>query len=40
VLFHPDQQVAAMACVGVGLFVGYWILRRRNVPVAVRSGAG
>jgi TRAP-type uncharacterized transport system fused permease subunit len=40
VLFHPDRQVAAMACVGVGLFVGYWILRRRNVPVAVRSGAG
>jgi TRAP-type uncharacterized transport system fused permease subunit len=33
VLFHPDRQVAAMACVGVGLFVGYWILRRRNALV-------
>jgi len=33
VLFHPDRQVAVMACVGVGLFVGYWILRRRNALV-------
>jgi TRAP transporter 4TM/12TM fusion protein len=30
VLFHPDQQVAAMACVPIGAFVGFWILRRRN----------
>ena len=35
VLFHPDQKVAAWTCIPVGLFVGYWILRRRNVPVAV-----
>ena len=33
VLFHPDRQVAAMAGVGVGLFVGYWMLRRRNAVV-------
>lgn len=30
VLFHPDQQVAALACVPVGLFVAYWMLRRRH----------
>jgi len=39
VLFHPDRQVATMAGVVVGLFVGYWILRRRNIPAAARSGA-
>jgi TRAP transporter 4TM/12TM fusion protein len=40
VLFHPDRQVAAFACVPVGLFVVYWILRRRNAPVVARAGAG
>jgi TRAP transporter 4TM/12TM fusion protein len=40
VLLHPDQQVAAIACVPVGLFVAYWVLRRRNAPVVVRAGAG
>jgi len=30
VLLHPDQQVAVLACVPVGLFVAYWILRRRH----------
>lgn len=30
VLFHPDQRVAALACVPVGLFVAYWMLRRRH----------
>jgi TRAP transporter 4TM/12TM fusion protein len=39
VLFHPDRQVAVLACIPVGLFVGYWILRRRNIPAAARSGA-
>jgi TRAP transporter 4TM/12TM fusion protein len=39
VLFHPDRQVATMAGVVVGLFVGYWILRRRNIPATARSGA-
>ncbi|MBI1943786.1 MAG: TRAP transporter permease [Betaproteobacteria bacterium] len=33
VLVHPDQQVAAMACVPIGLFVLYWVLRRRNALV-------
>jgi TRAP-type uncharacterized transport system fused permease subunit len=40
VLFHPDRQVAAIACVPVGLFVAYWVLRRRNAPVVARAGAG
>jgi TRAP transporter 4TM/12TM fusion protein len=33
VLLHSDRQVAVLACAGVGLFVGYWILRRRNALV-------
>jgi TRAP transporter 4TM/12TM fusion protein len=32
IIFHPDQQVAALTCIPVGLFVAYWIVRRRNVP--------
>ena len=32
-LLHPDRQLAWLACVPLGLIVGYWILRRRNVPV-------
>jgi hypothetical protein len=32
VLLHPDRQLAWLACVPVGLTVGYWVLRRRNVP--------
>ncbi len=39
VLFHPDRQVAALACVPVGLFVAYWALRRRNAPAIARAGA-
>jgi TRAP-type uncharacterized transport system fused permease subunit len=38
VIFHPSQQVAAFTCVPIGLFVGYWLLRRRNAPVAVKAG--
>ena len=30
VLLHPDRQLAVAACVPVGLFVAYWILRRRH----------
>jgi len=30
VLFYPDEGVAALTCIPVGLFIGYWILRRRN----------
>jgi len=40
VLLHPDRQVAMAACIVVGLFVGYWILRRRDAPVGARAGAG
>jgi TRAP transporter 4TM/12TM fusion protein len=39
VLFHPDQKVAAWSCIPVGLFVGYWVLRRRNVPVVAAPRA-
>ena len=39
VIFHPSQQVAAFTCIPIGLFVGYWLLRRRNVPVVVKAGA-
>jgi TRAP transporter 4TM/12TM fusion protein len=39
VLFHPDQRVAALSCIPVGLLVGYWVLRRRNLPVTpARAG--
>ena len=37
VLLHPDRQLAWIGCVLVGLFVGYWILRRREAPALVRS---
>ena len=33
VLIHPDREVAALACIPVGLFIGYWLVRRRNAPV-------
>ncbi len=39
VLFHPDRQVAALACIPVGLFVAYWLLRRRHSPVGAEAGA-
>ncbi len=29
VLLHPSEQVAALACLPVGLIIGYWLLRRR-----------
>ena len=40
VLLHPDRQLATMSCVPVGLFVGYWVARRRNTPVVAREAAG
>jgi len=40
VLFCPDEQVAALGCIPVGLLIGYWILRRRNVPVIAEARAG
>jgi TRAP-type uncharacterized transport system fused permease subunit len=38
VLLHPDRQLAIAACVPVGLFVGYWVVRRRNAPIIPQSG--
>ena len=40
VLLHPDQRVAAFSCIPVGMFVAYWVLRRRNVPVVAPARAG
>jgi TRAP-type uncharacterized transport system fused permease subunit len=40
VLLHPDRQLAWLACLPVGLFVGYWMLRRRNTSVLERASAG
>jgi TRAP-type uncharacterized transport system fused permease subunit len=39
VLLHPNRQLAVLAGAGVGLFVGYWVLRRRNVPAVDPGGA-
>lgn len=39
IIFHPNQQVAWLTCVPVGLLVAYWILRRRNAPVVAEVGA-
>jgi TRAP transporter 4TM/12TM fusion protein len=39
VLLHADRRGALIACVPVGLFVAYWLLRRRRAPVGVRVGA-
>ncbi len=38
VLLHADRQLAVLACIPVGLFVGYWILRRR-APARVQVAA-
>ena len=40
VLFHPDRQLAWLACLPVAAFVGYWWLRRRNAPVPAHAEAG
>ncbi len=40
VIFHPDQQVAALTCIPIGLFVGYWVLWCRNAPMRAQAGAG
>jgi TRAP-type uncharacterized transport system fused permease subunit len=37
VLLHPNEQIAALACLPVGLMIGYWLLRRR--PTAAVDGA-
>ena len=38
-LFHPNRELAWFACLLIGLFVGYWWLRRRTAPVGAASGA-
>jgi TRAP transporter 4TM/12TM fusion protein len=40
VIFHPSRQVAWLACIPVGLFVAYWIVWRRNMPVVAEAKAG
>jgi len=35
VLFHPSEQIAALAGVPVLLMVAYWFLRRRHAVLAV-----
>jgi TRAP-type uncharacterized transport system fused permease subunit len=40
VLLHPDRRLAVLACVLVALFVAYWVMRRRNLPVAAPARAG
>lgn len=37
-LLHPSEEVAALACVPVGLIIGYWLLRRR-IPADLKVGA-
>jgi TRAP-type uncharacterized transport system fused permease subunit len=37
VLFHPERQLAWLATIAVGLFVVYWVMRRRNLPVAATA---
>jgi TRAP-type uncharacterized transport system fused permease subunit len=36
VLLHPSRELAWLACIPLGLFIAYWVVRRRNVPVASR----
>ena len=33
-LMHPNELVAATACLPIALFIAYWVLRRRKVAVA------
>lgn len=39
VLLHPDRDIAWWSCVPVGLFVGFWVLRRRNAAVVAPARA-
>lgn len=46
-LLHPNEEVAALACVPVGMIVAYWLLRRRalahpagGAPAAQIASAG
>jgi TRAP transporter 4TM/12TM fusion protein len=39
-LFHPSEAVAWPACLPIALFIGYWVLRRRNAGRAGQAPAG
>jgi TRAP-type uncharacterized transport system fused permease subunit len=39
VLLHPSRELASGACLPICLFVGYWILRRRNAALAPPASA-
>ncbi|HEX6319814.1 MAG TPA: TRAP transporter fused permease subunit [Burkholderiales bacterium] len=38
-LLHPDRALAIAACGVVGLFVAYWLARRRGLPVGASTPA-
>ena len=40
VLFHPNLRIAALACIPVGLFIAYWVLRRRHAGAEAPAAAG
>jgi TRAP transporter 4TM/12TM fusion protein len=39
VLLHPNREIAVAACVPVGLFIAYWVMRRRGIPLPAPSSA-
>lgn len=39
VVFHPSQQVAALAVAPVAAFVAYWVLQNRRIEAAGRAAA-
>jgi hypothetical protein len=39
VIFHPEERISALTCIPIGLIIGYWVLRRRNVALTTPSGA-
>ena len=39
-LAHPDHRIAALACIPVALFAGYWILRWRDAEAAGATAGG
>jgi TRAP transporter 4TM/12TM fusion protein len=41
-LLHPNEEVAALACIPVGLIIAYWLARRRapaDIPAAAPAAA-
>ena len=39
-LTHPDPRIAALACIPVAGFAGYWLLRRRGAETAGATAGG